>query len=676
MTSLISLDAELPTEETIPTIDFGLLVNGTPEQRSAMVRLLATACEDWGFFMVLIMMCIICLAWPMLHVSSCLFLFNKLVNHGIPERLRDEMLEAFKALFDLTDDEKGSYNGAHVLDPIRIGSGFNSITDTGECQCVRHYAKIMVHPEFHSVPKPLNFRNISKEYSDCTRVIGLELLKAIWEGLGIKESRDMEALNLSLCTQHLAGNLYPQYLNPGIAFGLVPHSDLGFLTLVYQNGVDGLEIMHKDRWIYVKPVPNSIMVNVGDHMEIVSNGKYKSVLHRAMLNREMARMSIVIVIGPSLDAIVEPIADLVNDDSPAVFRGMMYRDYMEHQQSNILVEKRALNLSERTVVRMRLENDEAEHCSHDAELPNEETIPTIDFGLLVNGTPDQRSAMVRLLATACEDWGFFMLVNHGIKDRLRDEMLEAFKAFFDLTDDEKGSYIRAHVLDPIRTGSGFNSKTDTGKCSRHYVKIFVHPEFHSVSKPHNFRNISKEYSESTRAIGLELLKAIWEGLGIEESQVAKAVKLGSCFQILVGNLYPPYPEPDSELGFAPHSDHGFLTLLYQNGVNGLQIMHKERWIYVKPVPNSIMVNTGDHLEIVSNGKYKSVLHRAVLNSEMARMSIVTVIGPSLDAIVEPIADLVNADSPAVFRGLTYRDYLEHQQSNSLVEKGALNLVTL
>lgn len=111
------------------------------------------------------------------------------------------------------------------------------------------------------------------------------------------------------------------------------------------------------------------------------------------------------------------------------------------------------------------------------------------------------------------------------------------------------------------------------------------------------RNISKEYSDYTRAIGLELLKAIWEGLGIEENRVADALKLGSCFQILVGNLYPPYPKPDIELGFAPHSDHGFLTLLYQNGIDGLQIMHKERWIYVKPVPNSVMVNTGDHLEV-------------------------------------------------------------------------------
>ncbi|KAJ4801745.1 2-oxoglutarate (2OG) and Fe(II)-dependent oxygenase superfamily protein [Rhynchospora pubera] len=284
--------------------------------------------------------------------------------------------------------------------------------------------------------------------------------------------------------------------------------------------------------------------------------------------------------------------------------------------------------------------------------------------------------MVQILAKACEDWGFFMLLNHGIPNRLSDEMLEAFTVLFGMSYDEKVSYMGGHVLDPIRIGTGFNSKTDLDMCWKHYVKIFVHPEFHSVTKPLNFRDISKDYSECTRAIGLELLKAIWEGLGMEESHINESLKLSSCFQNLTGNLYPPYQNPDIKFGFVPHSDHGLLTLLYQNGVDGLQIKHQDRWVSVKPLPNSIMVNTCDHLEIVTNGKYKAVLHRVLLNTEVARMSVATTIGPSLDAIVEPIPDLVNEDFPAVFRGMKYRDYLEQQQSNSLVEKGALNLVRL
>jgi hypothetical protein len=79
------------------------------------------------------------------------------VNHRLSDRLRDAVLEEFKALFNLTDDEKASYIGAHVLDPIRIGTGFNS-NDTDNEMFLRHYAKIFVHPEFHSVRKPLNFR--------------------------------------------------------------------------------------------------------------------------------------------------------------------------------------------------------------------------------------------------------------------------------------------------------------------------------------------------------------------------------------------------------------------------------------------------------------------------------------------------------------------------------------
>ncbi|KAJ3706371.1 hypothetical protein LUZ61_010076 [Rhynchospora tenuis] len=315
-------------------------------------------------------------------------------------------------------------------------------------------------------------------------------------------------------------------------------------------------------------------------------------------------------------------------------------------------------------------------ASSQTELLAENIIPTIDFGLLVNGTPDQRSGMVQTLAKACEDWGFFMLVNHGMPDGLSDEMLEAFTALFGMSYDEKIPYMGGHVLDPIRIGTGFNYKTDLEKCWKHYVKIFVHPEFHSVSKPLNFRDISKDYSECARAIGLQLLKAIWEGLDMEERHVKEALKLSSCFQNLTGNLYPPYTNPDIKFGFVPHSDHGLLTLIYQNGVDGLQIKHHDRWIDARPTPYSIMVNTCDQLEIVTNGKYKAVLHRVLLNTEVARMSVATTIGPSLDAIVGPIADLLNTDYPAVFRAMKYRDYLEQQQSNSLVEKGALNLVRL
>ncbi|KAJ3676937.1 hypothetical protein LUZ60_002661 [Juncus effusus] len=306
----------------------------------------------------------------------------------------------------------------------------------------------------------------------------------------------------------------------------------------------------------------------------------------------------------------------------------------------------------------------------------EEEIPTIDFNLLVNGSADQRSEMIQKLGTACEDWGFFMIVNHGVSESLREAMIMAFKDLFDLTADEKQAYVGGHVLDPIRVGTSFNAKADNDKYWRHYAKIFVHPDFHSPSKPLNFRDVSEEYTTSIRSLVLKLLKAIWESLGLEEARISNFLDLNSCFQILVGNLYPPCPNPENKFGMPPHSDHGLLTVLYQNGIDGLQVMHKEKWITVKPVPNSFLVNTGDHMEIVTNGKYKSLLHRALLTDTMTRMSIVTVVGPSLDKFVGPFSDLLSTESPAVFHGFKYRDYMEYQQSNTLAGKSALDLVRM
>lgn len=68
-------------------------------------------------------------------------------------------------------------------------------------------------------------------------------------------------------------------------------------------------------------------------------------------------------------------------------------------------------------------------------------------------------------------------------------------------------------------------------------------------------------------------------------------------QLMVVNCYPACPEPDLTLGMPPHSDYGSLTLLLQDEVKGLQIQHQGRWVTVEPIPNSFVVNVGDHLEV-------------------------------------------------------------------------------
>ena len=112
-----------------------------------------------------------------------------------------------------------------------------------------------------------------------------------------------------------------------------------------------------------------------------------------------------------------------------------------------------------------------------------------------------------------------------------------------------------------------------------------------------------------RKVAGELLKGISKSLGLEEWYIDKTMNMDSGLQILTVNLYPPCPQPEYAMGMPPHSDHSFLTILIQNGIGGLQVQHKGQWFDVNPIPNSILVNTGDHLEVPSYLAYSVVLFR-------------------------------------------------------------------
>ncbi|XVF64843.1 hypothetical protein PTKIN_Ptkin09bG0199100 [Pterospermum kingtungense] len=308
-----------------------------------------------------------------------------------------------------------------------------------------------------------------------------------------------------------------------------------------------------------------------------------------------------------------------------------------------------------------------------------ETIPTIDFSLLTSRDPYQRSEVITELGNACLEWGFFMVINHGVPETLRDEVIRKTESFFDLTKEEKRQYTGKKLFDPIRYGTSFNPEVDKTLLWRDYLKLHVHPHFNAPNKPFGFSKILQEYCKRTREMASELLKGISESLGLEENYINEklAVESTDSHQLLVANLYPPCPQPELSMGLSPHSDHGLLTILMQNQLGGLQIMHNGKWVPINPLPNSFLVNTGDHMEILTNGKYKSVVHRAVVNNKATRISIGTAHGPPLDTIVSPAPVLVaDCAGGQAYIGIKYRDYLELQQSKCLKGKSCLDNLRL
>ncbi|KAI3525547.1 hypothetical protein L1887_04408 [Cichorium endivia] len=306
----------------------------------------------------------------------------------------------------------------------------------------------------------------------------------------------------------------------------------------------------------------------------------------------------------------------------------------------------------------------------------QDSIPVIDFSLLMSPDPVIQSQVIQKLGNACNDWGFFQVINHGVPETLMKMIIEKSNEFFNLTDEEKKDFEEKDVLDPIRYGTSFNSKKDKVFCWRDFLKVIVHPEFHSPNKPVGFSEVLLEYSKRTKEVARGLLSGISRSLGLDKSCIEKSLNLESGLQIFVVNFYPPCPQPELAIGIPPHSDHGLLTLLINNGVCGLQIKHNDKWVNVNDtLPNSFLVNTADHLEIFSNGKYKSVEHRAVVNNSVTRISVVVANGPSLDTVVRPAYELVDDERcPAVFVPMKYKEYLEMQQGNQIDGKTCLDRV--
>ncbi|KAK5840805.1 hypothetical protein PVK06_009710 [Gossypium arboreum] len=93
---------------------------------------------------------------------------------------------------------------------------------------------------------------------------------------------------------------------------------------------------------------------------------------------------------------------------------------------------------------------------------------------------------------------------------------------------------------------------------------------------------------------------------------------------------------------------------------GLQMLsHKANWITVNIPRNTIFVGIRDHLEILTNGKYKSHIHQVILNNnKVKRISTATLHGPSLDTFVAPAPRLIDKSHPPTYRGMTYKESLE------------------
>ncbi|OAY83023.1 1-aminocyclopropane-1-carboxylate oxidase [Ananas comosus] len=111
----------------------------------------------------------------------------------------------------------------------------------------------------------------------------------------------------------------------------------------------------------------------------------------------------------------------------------------------------------------------------------------------------------------------------------------------------------------------------------------------------------------------------------------------------------------------------FLTVLLQDEIGGLQVLHQGRWVDVSPIPGALVVNIGDLLQLVSNDKFKSIEHRVLASAKGPRISVAVFFNPSFDEKKPygPVKELLSETNPPAYRDVTVAEYIMNYLTKGL-----------
>ncbi|KAL5996035.1 hypothetical protein ACLOJK_026108 [Asimina triloba] len=333
-----------------------------------------------------------------------------------------------------------------------------------------------------------------------------------------------------------------------------------------------------------------------------------------------------------------------------------------------------LSKSRPTTIPERYVRDEGERPSL-ATHPTSVNIPVIDMWKLAHGTEEQSKLEMSNLVLACKEWGFFQVINHGIETQMLESMEKVAMEFFMLPLEEKEKYPMAPGT-VQGYGHAFIFSEDQKLDWCNMLALGVEPSFirHPKlwpTKPDKFSETLERYSTSIRKLCQELLRLIAKSLSLDQDTFNKM--FGEAVQAVRMNYYPPCSRPDLVLGLSPHSDGSALTVLQQDtDAVGLQILKDGEWVSVHPITNALVINIGDTLEVLTNGKYQSVEHRAVTNKEKDRLSVVTFYAPSYEVELAPLPEFVDENHPCMYGRYNHGEYSRHYVSNRLQGKKSLD----
>ena len=302
----------------IPTLDLGEYLSGDIEAREALAQTLRQVQETIGFYVV--------------------------VNHGVPLETIESAYDALREFFSLPLDEKlrlkidersVGYIPAKTTVYVTSQVNLNTKPDLNETiTLARERATddpaiqqgmrfVGTHPWPESMPQ---FRRAMLAYQEVLSVLGYAMLPLYARALG-----QPAEFFLPYFTEPMwwtRNSYYPAVEPEENQFGISPHSDHGFITLLPLSDVPGLEILLPNGdWLPARPLDGGILVNTGEFLNRWSNGRFLATPHRVVAPIQ-DRYSMALFFNPNANTVADPLASCVSEENPVAFEPVTMLEYM------------------------------------------------------------------------------------------------------------------------------------------------------------------------------------------------------------------------------------------------------------------------------------------------------------------------------------------------------------
>jgi isopenicillin N synthase-like dioxygenase len=293
--------------EALPVIDVGPLVRGAPGDpaRAQVARQIDAACRAFGFFYV--------------------------TGHAVSEDLQDRLERLARALFALPEDQKAEIAMSHGGRAWRGWFPLEGELTSGRAdrkEGVYFGAELPPHdprvargtplhgPNLFPVQLP-ELRGVLLAYLAAMTSLGHALVRGIGLGLGLAEDWFERHLTADPLVLFRIFRYPPEIGIPDPNWGVAEHTDYGLLTILRQDHAGGLQVHAPAGWIDAPPLPGAFVCNLGDMLERMTGGRYRSTPHRVRNPTGADRLSFPFFFDPAWDAEVLPVPLAGEDPSEA-----------------------------------------------------------------------------------------------------------------------------------------------------------------------------------------------------------------------------------------------------------------------------------------------------------------------------------------------------------------------